>query len=187
MKTCSIVCGTTATICLALGVAQAQQTPPTAPARPQSPATSPAPRTGSTSAAQTTMTGCLYRERDVPGRTPNVVEKAGVLEDYILADARMGAASTPQGAGSARTAGTMYKVESLPDEQLRTFVGKRVEIMGRVDDTVGEESRTGVPTRDRNPISPDAINIADFEATSIREVAGSTCPAKPAAVPVAPR
>ena len=41
-----------------------------------------------TSAQKTaaTLTGCLYREEQIPGRKPNVAEKAGVLEDYILAD-----------------------------------------------------------------------------------------------------
>jgi hypothetical protein len=37
----------------------------------------------------TTLTGCLYNERDIPGRTPNVAERAGVLEDYILAEVTM--------------------------------------------------------------------------------------------------
>jgi hypothetical protein len=34
----------------------------------------------------TTITGCVYNEKDVPGRAPNVAERAGVLEDYILAE-----------------------------------------------------------------------------------------------------
>ena len=29
----------------------------------------------------TTITGCVYNEKDVPGRAPNVAEKAGVMED----------------------------------------------------------------------------------------------------------
>ena len=131
------------------------------------------------------LTGCLYNEKDVPGRTPNIAEKAGVLEDYIIADAR------PAGQGSSTpgpqpgTGGRMYKVEGIPDTQLKALVGKRVEVSGRID--ADDEGRTaGTATQDRNPVSPDKIDLDEFEATSIREVAGGTaCAAKPAAVPAA--
>jgi hypothetical protein len=36
--------------------------------------------------ASTTITGCVYQEKDVPGRAPNPAERAGILEDYILAE-----------------------------------------------------------------------------------------------------
>jgi hypothetical protein len=128
------------------------------------------------------LEGCLYREADVPGRTPNVAEKQGVLEDYILADARMaGQNSGAQGLATGR----MYKVESIPDERLKTFVGKRVEVTGRIDAEGSGQGRAGAQP-DRNPVSPDAINLPEFEAMAIREVAGAACPAKPAAAPVAP-
>ena len=69
-----------ATATLSAAQAPAQRTPPAA-----------------TTVAQTTATlaGCLYRESQVPGRTPTVVERAGVLEDYILADATMPAPARP--------------------------------------------------------------------------------------------
>src|SRR4030095_291325 len=63
--------------------AQAPAPAPTTPARP----------TKSVVGAQTltniTLVGCLYQEQSVPGGTPSPAEKAGVLEDYILADAGM--------------------------------------------------------------------------------------------------
>ena len=37
----------------------------------------------------TTLAGCLYREESIPGRSPNVAEKAGAGEDFILADATL--------------------------------------------------------------------------------------------------
>jgi hypothetical protein len=90
---------------------------------PSSPAAAPAAAQASSS---TTLTGCLYRENQIPGRTPNVAERAGVLEDYILADASMASPGARPGAtagatvtsGSAPSAGNMYKVESIPDDQL---------------------------------------------------------------------
>ncbi|HTM34074.1 MAG TPA: hypothetical protein VL263_22335, partial [Vicinamibacterales bacterium] len=83
---------------------------PATPARPAQPTPQPAPRTPSTEAQKPTMslTGCLYREDQVPGRTPNVAERAGVLEDYILAGASVtGSASQPSGTpGATGTSGT---------------------------------------------------------------------------------
>jgi hypothetical protein len=161
-------------------VSAAQGTP--APAA--SPSTQAPP--AATTVAQTTATlvGCLYRESQVPGRTPTVVERAGVLEDYILADASMPAATrpgTPAGAvgtsGTAPSTGNMYKVESIPDERLKALVGKRVEVSGRIDPE--DAGLGGGATRDRGP-GPDDVNLPEFEAASIREVSG-TCPAVPAA------
>jgi hypothetical protein len=146
----------------------------------------PAPDRPAATAQQptTSLVGCLYREDQVPGRAPNVAERAGVLEDYILADAATPAApAKPDSApgavgtsGSAPASGNMYKVEGPADERLKALVGKRVEVTGRIDP---EGSATpGGPRPDRGP-GPDAISLPEFEATSVREIAG-TCPATPA-------
>lgn len=151
-------------------------------AQAPSPAPTAAPRSttpvvGAQSLKSITLTGCLYHEQSVPGRTPNVAEKAGVLEDYILADASM-----PADANRSTTlaTGNMYKLEKIADEKLRAMVGKRVEVAGAIDPEGGEPGRTaGGPTPDRG-LGPDLINLPEFEATTIKEVAG-TCPATPAA------
>jgi hypothetical protein len=190
-----LIAGTLAMAC-ATGILAAQapsspaaQQPPAggaAPTAPASPVAAPVQAPASTQAGSTTLTGCLYRENQIPGRTPNVAERAGVLEDYILADAssaspqaaRPGATAGATGtSGSTPSAGNMYKVESIADDQLKTLVGKRVEVMGRIDPQGG--TAAGGPTRDKSP-SPDQVNLPEFEATSIKEVAG-TCPATPAA------
>jgi hypothetical protein len=178
----------------ALSAAQPAQAPTQDPAAPprqtqpptQKPSTPSAPQTpAATTAAQPTATlvGCLYRERQVPGRTPNVVERAGVLEDYILADATMPAPprpGTPSGAvgtsGTVPSTGNMYKVENIPDDRLKALVGKRVEVSGRIDPE--NAGLGGASTRDRGP-GRDDVNLPEFEAASIREVSG-TCPAVPA-------
>jgi hypothetical protein len=132
-----------------------------------------------------TLTGCLYREDQVPGRTPNVAERAGILEDYILADATMADAQQGKPSSGAPTGtsgltpatGSTYKVENLPDERLKALLGKRVEVTGRIDPE--GRNRLGVgggPKPDRGP-GPDALSLPEVEASSIREVPG-TCPAK---------
>jgi hypothetical protein len=165
---------------------QQPSTPPTQ-TRPstQEPSSGSTPQTDATTTAQTTATlvGCLYRESQVPGRTPNVAERAGVLEDYILADATIPAPprpGTPAGAvgtsGTVPSTGSMYKVENISDERLKALVGKRVEASGRIDPEDG--GLGGAATRDRGP-GPDQLNLPELEASSIREVSGM-CPATPA-------
>src|SRR5262245_43427465 len=81
-------------------------------------------------AQTTTLTGCVYNEKDVPGRAPNIAERAGVLEDYILAEISPAEAAKPTGTSGAAnrpTTYSMYKLEKASDSQLKAMVGKRVE------------------------------------------------------------
>jgi hypothetical protein len=134
----------------------------------------------------------VYREQDVPGRTPNVAERAGIGEDYILADARSSSSapssgSTPSATGTSGTTPSMYKLEQIPDERLRAAVGKRVEVTGKIDMEAGDSVKGGAAgaagttgsTADRS-LGPDKINLPEFEVSSMRVVEG-TCPATPAA------
>jgi hypothetical protein len=135
-----------------------------------------------------TLSGCVYREQDVAGRSPNVAERAGVLEDYILAEVSSKPESTPPtgtpgAAGTSGTAasGAMYKLELVEDDKLRTLVGKRVEVTGRIDAEAGDKAATPAtpPTTPTDrAIGRDRIDLPEFEVTSIRETTG-TCPAKP--------
>lgn len=136
-----------------------------------------------------TLVGCLYREDQVPGRKPNLAERAGILEDYILADAAIPSGEGRSGATVGTTgtppsmpaSGNMYKVEKIPDERLKALVGKKVEVTASISPQrrpPGPGSATGAPTPDRG-LSPDQINLPELEASSIREISG-TCPATPA-------
>jgi hypothetical protein len=169
----------------ALVLAQTPSGTSAAPAGQSTPTT----QSGATQpSSSTTLVGCLYREADVPGRSPNIAERAGVLEDYILADASEGgAASAPRPTGTSGTAGAvpaagkMFKIENIEDNRLSALAGKRVEVVGKIDaeaDDVRGSGANAQPQADRNP-GPDAIELPEFEATTIREVAG-TCPAVPA-------
>lgn len=158
-----------------LGAGQGQDPPPPRPTAQAPAATAPQPAT--------TLVGCLYREDQIAGRKPNIAERAGVLEDYILADATMPSGQPKAGAapqatgtsGASPASGNTYKVEGPADEQLKALVGKKVEVSGRIDPEGGPG---GKPREDRS-LSPDQINLPEFEASSIKEVAG-TCPATPA-------
>jgi hypothetical protein len=151
---------------LAVGIA-AQEPPATPSAQPQK-----APTVQSQAAA--TVEGCLMREQDVPGRKPNVAERAGVLDDYILTNAKVVKGSAPA-AAQARpgeptgTAGTvsapMFDVKGIDDKQLKEFAGKRVQIDGTFADV--DKSPTAGPTKD----------LVDIRGTAIRAASGE-CPPK---------
>jgi hypothetical protein len=155
------------------------------PGQPQNPPPQ-TPETSTTVRPTTTLAGCLYREDQVPGRKPNVAERAGILEDYILADASVAGTQTKPGATAGATgttvttpaSGNMYKVEGPPDEQLKALVGKRVEVTGRISPERGPVGTAGKPRPDQG-LGPDEINLPEVEATSTREISG-TCPPTPA-------
>ncbi len=142
-----------------------------------------------------TVEGCLLREQDIPGRQPNVAERAGVMEDFILASARVVKGIAPQSAagagatgdvaraggqpatgqpgsdaartsaGGAQALSPMYDVKNLDADRLKPLVGKRVQIEGRLSDT------------SRSPSAGASQDLVDIQGSNIREVPGQ-CPAK---------
>jgi hypothetical protein len=135
-------------------------------------------------ASETILAGCLYREESIPGRSPNVAEKTGVGEDYILADATPARdqnrtpdrptadAGQPPGPSTAGLAtGRTYKVTKIDGKRLKDLMGKRVEVTGTIkpDDDVRPGERPA-----------NFENLPNIEGTSIREEAGAACPARPA-------
>ena len=164
----------------ATAFAQAQTTPPATPQPQPTPA---APQSvASQKNANIVLSGCLVREQDVPGRKPNVAERAGVMEDYILTEAKASSERPSAGApgavgttGSTQNISRMYKVEGIPDEQLKALVGKHVEVTGRVDEDDSREVSPAAPAGAATPRSPSA-DMPEFEATAIKETTG-TCAA----------
>jgi hypothetical protein len=157
-------------------------------------------RTGAQAPAQTTtVIGCVYREKDVPGRAPNAAERAGVLEDYILAEVS-GLASTGATKGATGTAGSgapssatgtsgsfgpMYKLEFVDDDKLKAMVGKRVEVTGRIDAEAGDSPAPAAGTQTSTTdkvLGRDRVDLSEFEVSSIKEVSGA-CPATPSSRP----
>ncbi len=135
--------------------AQTPQTQP--PPRPAPPATDTTQRTAAATDQQVlTIRGCLKEEKDVPGLKPNVAERAGVTEDYVLTNAKMAPNSTVSGVGVAPT----YEVEGIAEAELKKHINHEVELTGTITQATATAS-------DATP---------DFKATSIKMIA-ATCPA----------
>jgi hypothetical protein len=183
--------GTFAVMCSAAVIAQTPATgggAQTPPSRPGAAAPSDQDRPTATSqGVSMVLTGCLKKEEQVPGRQPNIVERQGVMEDYIITNATRassssgavgtsGAAGATAPAAGAGNISSQYKVEGIPDERLSALVGKRVEITGRVDADDAREAPTGTSGAAGAPAATPAPgdDMPEFEAVSIREVAG-TC------------
>lgn len=165
---------------LALGVNAGAQAPAQPPQTPETPETAPGATIPEEGGQEVTVEGCLMREADVPGREPNIAERAGVMEDYILTDAKVvegseqegGAAeaSTRESPGAPSAAGdTMYQVEGIDDEQLKQHVGSRVQIKGTLEnvDQAQDPPEGGTPTDD----------LAELRGTSIDKAPSGECPA----------
>jgi hypothetical protein len=112
----------------------------------------------------------------------------GIAEDYILTSASVApAASAPAGAtgsgtpsatgtsGSTPSTGSSYKLSGLDDAKLKALIGKRVEVVGKVDAGDAKDVASGAARPAANP-----KDIPEFDAVSIREVTGSCAPASPA-------
>jgi hypothetical protein len=177
-----VMAGAFAVACAGIATAQ---TPAGSGQDPQRPTPQSESRATSQQGQSTTLFGCVYREQDVPGRTPNVAERAGVMEDYILAhtstSSKESQPGTPGATGTSGTAAAMYKLEHAADEKLRAMVGKRVEVTGRIDAEAGDTKKpAGTTAQTERSVGPDQVELPEFEVTSIREVSG-TCPASPKA------
>jgi hypothetical protein len=140
-----------------------------------------------------TLVGCLQREATVPGRRANIIERAGIMQDYLLTqatlappsltDARTTGGPTPDTpvstAGSPQTpvTGSVYKIEGIAADRLRKLTGKRVEVTGRIDEDDMREVRgntgsgTAVPGTNARNENADG-DTPEFEATVINEVGG---------------
>jgi hypothetical protein len=168
MRRYLLACSAAGVIALAAGAA-AQDPSATPQTQPQT-------RTPAAQSQQTaTVEGCLMREQDVPGRKPNVAERAGLGEDFILTNAKVVKGSAPATTSQAKpgeptgTSGTvsapMYDVKEIDKDRLKQFVGKRVKIEGTFADV--EKSPSAAPTED----------LVDIRGTTIREASGE-CPPK---------
>lgn len=112
-----------------------------------------------TAAAVMTIVGCLKEEKDVAGLKPNVAERAGITEDYILTSVK----AAPGSAVSGLALGAMYEIEGIAEADLKKHLNHQVEVQGRIDVTDGGD-------RDRK-------NVPNFNATSLKMLA-ATCPAQ---------
>jgi hypothetical protein len=116
-------------------------------------------RAGAAAGQTITISGCLKAEKDVPGLKPNVAERAGVTEDYILTAVKMSPASATSGIGLAM----MYEIEGVGEDELKKHLNHQVELTGRITDAKTTAGSDDVP---------------DFQATSLKMVAATCAAAK---------
>ncbi len=171
--------GAFAAMCASAVIAQSPgQTPGTTPGQPagQTPGIQQQDRDRmSDEAGPVTVTGCVFREQDVAGRSPNIAERAGIGEDYILADIKAGGSSQAAASSNPLSGLTMVKLEGVDDERLRSFVGQRVEVSGELSD-LQDARQSATPSASED--ADDEPDLANFEVSSIRQVSGD-CPASP--------
>jgi hypothetical protein len=130
------------------------QTPQTSP---QNPPIAPAQQQAADISTQTiTIVGCVKPEAAVPGQKPNVAERVGVSEDYILTNVKMSETSRVSGLGLS----TMYEIEGVAGSELKKHINHQIELTGRV-----------AADREVNDEAPD------FHASSMKMVS-ATCPAE---------
>ena len=164
-------------------VASAQST-----ATPQQPQTQ--PPASMDQAATTTVEGCVYREQDIPGHAGNVAERtaaaAGVGDDYVLVasagsgSGTVGTSGTTGTAGSASASTKIFKLEHSDESKLSSMVGKRVRVMGKVDDKYSRSPSTTTTPPQTEPRTSEDKDLPEFTVSSITESAtGTTCPAIP--------
>jgi hypothetical protein len=193
--------GIAAAAVIATGTAMsAQETATDKPSGSTSTTTSPSASAQQGTAA-VTVEGCLRREQDVPGRSPNVVERAGVQEDFILTDTKMVKGSAPAaaraGAASGATAGSSGSTTApggstapaggatASTQQARPTgtagsTAAMYEVDGLSDDMMKQHAGRRVQidgnfeTLGNDTVEPG--DLLDLEATAIRPVAGECSP-----------
>ena len=144
--------------------AQTPQTPPPQPQaqpaaeRPQPATDVQTPAAGGQVSQMITISGCLKEEKDVAGLKPNVAERAGVTEDYILTEVKMAPSSTVSGIAVA----SRYEIEGIAEADLKKHLNHQVEITG----TITQPAAAG------NDPTPD------FKGTTLKMVSATCTPAK---------
>jgi hypothetical protein len=167
-----------AAACSTAAVLSAQTPPqPQTPPRPQTPTTQPAPTPkpdAQPAAGTVTISGCLKAEKDVAGLKPNVAERAGMGEDYILTNVKMAPGASGSSPAAAASKAVMYKIEGLSDDELKKHLNHQVELTGRISDSgSAKPGGTAAPGGGGAP----SETLKEFQATSLKMVS-ATCPAQ---------
>jgi hypothetical protein len=110
------------------------------------------------------VTGCLKNEKDVAGLKPNIVERAGITEDYILTDVKLAAESKTSAIGL----GSMYEIEGITEADLKAHLNHQIEVTGQLSKVQTGAAATTASNRG---------DVPDFHATSFRMVS-PTCSMK---------
>ena len=163
-------------------VALAQSTQP----QTQSPAQGPTPPAAQDVKApeqQVTIVGCVQKEDDYRrarnlGKGGAVGTGVGSSNEFVLINASIAPpAAAPAGTtGTPEPAGTdAFELTGRNESQAQTFVGKRVEITGKLKAAETAAAGTTGGTTEAVPGSRD-LKLRELEVMSVKETTG-TCPA----------
>ncbi|HSL20673.1 MAG TPA: hypothetical protein VK886_03995 [Vicinamibacterales bacterium] len=148
---------------------------------------------------QVTLTGCVQREEDYrrahdKGRGGVAGTGAGVGNEFVLTNVSPSPAGTSGSAtgtsgssagypsSSSSSSATAYELTGPNEGQVAQYVGKRVEISGKVKaGETGATGTTGGPTAGAPPSGIDVaskdLKLREFEVTSVRESSSpGSCP-----------
>jgi hypothetical protein len=155
---------------------------------PQGAAQSPT-ATGTAQEQQITLVGCVQREADY--RRSQDAGKGGVAgtgvgagNEFVLVNASASKSPTPGAtAGTSGSIPAAYELTGPNEGQAGTYVGKRVEITGKLK--AAETSASGRPTGGATAAKPPAgidamskdLKLRELEVANVREASGS-CPAQ---------
>jgi LPXTG-motif cell wall-anchored protein len=133
-----------------------------------------------------TVVGCLIREADYR-KAHNLGKGAlggvGLGDEFVLVDAMPASNSTAAPSSGTCTetgAGKAYRTTGKLEEQLKPFVGHRIEVTGQFDHE--RDAKTAAGETDAK--LPPEIRIASYRAASGRQ-APATASAAPASPPAA--
>jgi hypothetical protein len=184
------ISGALSTAAFAFAVAAFAQTAGQTP-QPSTPAGgTAAPQSSSSADQQVTVSGCVQSEADYrrsrsAGGGGVAGTGVGAGNEFVLADASTSPTAgqpAPTGtAGGATPSGTAYELTGSNEGKVAQYVGKRVEISGKLKAAeVGAAGPTGGPTAGAPPRGVDVtskdLQLRELEVTSVRETTG-TCPA----------
>ena len=148
----------------------------------------PAPGAGTAPGGQITVTGCIQREADYrqakdAGKGGAAGTGVGAGNEFILSNASLKAgADSGAAVGTSGAAATAYELTGSGEGQAAEFVGKRVEIIGKLKaaETSASGKPTGGATAGQPPSGVDAtskdLQLRELEVSSVKEATGA-CPA----------
>ena len=150
------------------------------------------PATRTADQEQVTIVGCIQREADY--RSARDAGKGGVAgtgvgagNEFILTNASMSkdsAAGTAGATGTSGAAATAYELSGTGEGQASAFVGKRVEITGKLKpaETTASGRPTGGATAGQPPSGVDVtskdLKLREIDVVSVKAASSGTCPAK---------
>lgn len=167
---------TAAALALSLAaLAQQPQPSPSQPASAQQPSTQPS----ASADKEITLTGCVQSEEDYRkakglGKGGAVGTGAGVGNEFVIVSVRpAGAPSTAETAGTTGAPAMAYEATGSKEGDLKQYIGKRVEIMGKTK--AAERSASGAPTGGVDLAGQD-LKLTEIEIASVKAVPGECMP-----------